>query len=93
MTTWSSRDRRASALLAGVGIVHAIAAIVLDKPWAKEITKRVAAGKTLHVEHYMTMGFWYAAAAGAIFLLHRGGGDLAGGSELPFGRSSERSEP
>lgn len=69
MTPASLRTRLSIAFMAVLGVAHACYAIWGDKPWAKEIARRLAAGKTLTFNHFLTIGLWYAAVGGAVMCL------------------------
>ncbi len=82
MTFKSSACRVVAVLMAALGLAHGMAAIVRDKPWSKEIIKRVEHGKVLQLSNYITIGTWYAAIAGAVLC-------LAGASALWFARAPQ----
>ena len=66
-TDVAAARRRAIVLLA----LLAVYLLVAEKPWSGEIRKRLAAGKELKLEHFITIGTWWGAAAGAVLLSRR----------------------
>lgn len=73
MISASRKSHIVSVFLAVMGAGHAAYAIWGDKPWSKEIARRVSTGKSLSLNHYITIGVWYAAVAGAVMLLAAAG--------------------
>ncbi len=62
----SRASRRLAITLGVVALGCVVYACAGGKPWDREITRRLTAGRELKLEHFMTIGFWWASVAGAL---------------------------